>query len=280
MRGSQWSIVNSQRFRILFFSKILLTMVCGLWTLSVQAANPVYFKTIEKTPLELYINTTNDIFLMQKGMLERYNADGTFFQNYGSIYINERTEIISINGFKTILFSPDFGKIIQLDNRLKEIDVIDAYNLGTYIITCVGSSYDNNFLWLWDAATQKLVKMDKDLTPVYTSNTLSMLVGQNINPHQIIESGIMLYLVDLKNGIYIFDNQGNYIKTIPISNARNVKVIDGKIYYTKENCIFSYDNLTFSETRYTETPDLKHIQIGKMIICGVNKNNFVEIWKY
>ncbi len=261
-------------------SKIFLSLVfCLLSPMSFSAA-PIYFKTIEKKPLELFINTTNDIFLMQKGMLDRYNADGTFFQNYGSIYINERTEIISANGFKTILFSPDFGKIIQLDNRLKEIDVIDAYNLGTYIITCVGISYDNNYLWLFDAGSQRLIKIDKDKMPVFTSNTLSLLVGTDIKPHQIIESGITLYIVDLKNGIFIFDNQGNYVKNIPIEKARNVKVIDQIIYYTKDSCIYSYNNISFLETRYTETPDLKRIQIGKTLICGVNKEGFVEIWKF
>ena len=271
---------NSQWKKCIFPTELLLSLCFWFLVLNSFSANPVYFKTINKKPLELFINTTNDIFLMQKGMLERYYADGAFFQNYGSIYINERTEIMSANGFKTILFSPDFGKIIQLDNRLKEIDIIDAYNLGTYIITCVGISYDNNYLWFFDAGSQRLIKIDKDKSPVFTSNTLSMLVGKTIKPKQIIESGIMLYIVDLKNGIYIFDNQGNYVKNIPVEEARNVKVIDGTIYYTKDSCIYSYNNLTFSETRYTETPDLKHIQIGKTIICGVNKEGFVEIWKF
>ena len=213
-------------------------------------------------------------------MLERYNSNGTFFQNYGSIYINENTDVISVNGFKTILFSPDFGKIIQLDNRLRELDIIDAYNLGTYIITCVGSSYDNNYLWLFDAGSQRLIKLDKDQTPSFTSNTLSMVIGKKINPIQIFESGILLYLVDAKNGIFVFDNQGNYIKNIPMENAKNVKVMEDKIYYTKDNYIYRYDNLPFTETRYTETPDLKNIQIGKTIICGVNKEGFTEIWKF
>ncbi len=280
MKNSEWSIVNSQWGRKIFSLRLLWTIIYCLWTVSTFAAAPIYFKTIPKTSTELFINTTNDIFLLQKGMLDRYNSDGTFFQDYGSIYINEHTDIISVNGFKTILFSPDFGKIIQLDNRLREIDIIDAYNLGTYIITCVGTSYNNNFLWLFDSGSQRLVKVDKDHTPVYTSNTLSLLVGKKINPRQIVESGILLYLVDFKNGVYVFDNQGNYIKNIPIENARNLKVIDSKIYYTKDNCIYSYDNLTFSETRYTETPDLKNIQIGKTIICGVNSDGFVDIWKF
>ncbi len=271
----QWSIVNSR-----WYNKWLYFLAFCLLPFGSKAAAPVYFKTIPKASTDLFINTTNDIFLLQKGMLERYNSDGSFFQNYGSIYINEHTDIISVNGFKTILFSPDFGKIIQLDNRLRELDVIDAYNLGTYIITCVGTSYDNNYLWLFDAGSQRLIKLDKDHTPIFTSNTLSMLIGKKINPRQIVESGIMLYLVDPRNGIYIFDNQGNYIKNIPVENARNLKVIEDKIYYTKDSSIYSYDNLTFSETRYIQTPDLKNIQIGKTIICGFNKDNFVEIWKF
>jgi hypothetical protein len=280
MVNSQLSIVIINSLRKNIFSKLLWTIVCGLSTFSSFAATPVYFKTISKPSTDLFINTTNDIFLVQKGMLERYNSNGTFFQNYGSIYINENTDVISVNGFKTILFSPDFGKIIQLDNRLRELDIIDAYNLGTYIITCVGSSYDNNYLWLFDAGSQRLIKLDKDQTPSFTSNTLSMVIGKKINPIQIFESGILLYLVDAKNGIFVFDNQGNYIKNIPMENAKNVKVMEDKIYYTKDNYIYSYDNLTFTETRYTETPDLKNIQIGKTIICGVNKEGFTEIWKF
>lgn len=280
MNNSFKSIDISKWFRNIFFSKLLLTIICALWSFVAFSAIPTFVKTIEKKPISIYANTTNDIFLLQKGMLERYNADGSFFQNYGSIYINENTEIISINGFKTILFSPDFGKIIQLDNRLRELDIIDIYNLGTYIITCVGVSYDNNFLWIWDAATQQIVKLDKDHQAIFHSNTLSLWTGTQINPIQIVESGIYLYLLDNKNGIYIFDNQGNYIKQIPITNISSIEIIDGQLIYYKENCIYSYNMLTFSEIKYTQTPKLDKIQLGQSILTGMNSNGNVEIWKF
>ena len=249
-------------------------------TFSVFSAAPIYVKTIDRKPLQLYVNTSNDILLLQKGMLERYTADGIFFQNYGSIYINEHTEIVSVNSFKTILFSPDYGKIIQLDNRLKEIDIIDVNNLGTYLVSCVGSSYDNNFLWLYDAASQRLVKLDKNHTPIFESNTLSLLTQKILQPIQLIESGVLLYLLDEKNGIFVFDNQGNFIKNIPIESLKNIQIIDSKIYYAKGNEVYSYDQLTFLETRYTATPNLQQIHIGKAIVCGPNKDGFVEIWKF
>lgn len=280
MVNSRWSIVNSQWFSSLLKSGILWTMVFGLCTTNSFSAIPTYLKTIEKKPISVFVNTTNDIFLLYKGMLERYNADGTFFQNYGSIYINEHTEIISTTGFKTILYSPDFGKIIQLDNRLKELDIIDVYNLGTFLITCVGISYDNNFLWLFDASTQQLIKLDKNQKAVFESNNLSLWTGTSITPNQIIESGIHLYIVDAQKGIYIFDNQGNYIKTIPIPNISGLKIYDNQLFYYRDNCIYSYQQLTFSEIKYTQTPKLNNIQLGKAILCGTNENGYVEIWKY
>ncbi len=279
--GNSLSLKSTSCFNKRIYVFIFIVLSSIFYLPSSFSGTPVYFTTIEKSkPDDIFINTTNDIFLLKKGMVERYNSDGVFIQNYGSIYINEHTEIISVNGFKTILFSPDYGKIIQLDNRLRELDVIDAYSLQNYIISCIGSSYDNNFLWIWDAATQRLVKIDKDQKPIFTSNTISMLVGKKINPRQILESGILLYLVDRQDGIFIFDNQGNYIKNIPIGDIRNVTVIDGVMYYVKDSSIYSYDNLTFSETRYTKTPELKNIQIGKTIICGVNKDGFAEVWKF
>ena len=280
MVNSQYAIRNTQWWKKLFFSKLLWTIFFGLSTFLSFSTTPVCIKTIQKQTTALYINTTDDIFLLYKGMIERYNPDGSFFQNYGSIYINEHTEIISVNGFKTILFSPDYGKIIQLDNRLRELYIFDAYDLGNYIITCVGTSYDNNFLWIWDAASQRLIKIDKDRNPVFVSNTLSLILGMKINPRQIVESGVMLYVVDSKNGIFVFDNQGNYIKQMPIENVKNLKVIDNQLYYTKDNVIYRYDNLTFTETKYTQTPNLKDIQIGKTIICGSNADGWVEIWKF
>ena len=280
MVNSRWSIVNKQWFSSLLKSGILWTMVFGLCTTNSFSAIPTYIKTIEKKPISVFVNTTNDIFLLYKGMLERYNADGTFFQNYGSIYINEHTEIISTTGFKTILYSPDFGKIIQLDNRLKELDIIDVYNLGTFLITCVGISYDNNFLWLFDASTQQLIKLDKNQKALFESNNLSLWTGTSITPNQIIESGIHLYIVDAQKGIFIFDNQGNYIKTIPIPNISGLKIYDNQLFYYRDNCIYSYQQLTFSEIKYTQTPKLNNIQLGKAILCGTNENGYVEIWKY
>ena len=263
-----------------FYLKLLITFSLLLITISSFSKIPEFVVTIKEKSLSVFINTNDEVFLIQKGMIKKYNNAGVLQQTYGNKYIDDETKMININAFRTILFSPSYGKIIQLDNRLNEIDVINVFDFTNLNVTCVGSSYNNEYFWLWDAATQKLEKLDKNKKIVFESNSISALLAKYIYPKYIQEQGILLYITDENNGIFIFDNQGNYIKTIPILGVKAVKVIDDKIYYVKENCFYSYDKLSFQETKYTESPNLSNQQIGTARICGINADGFVEIWQF
>ncbi|MBK8351301.1 MAG: hypothetical protein KA174_01025 [Chitinophagales bacterium] len=280
MKNSQWSIIDSQSWKKLFSSKLLWTIVCVLSTFYSFSKIPEFVTIIKEKSLAVFINTNDEVFLIQKGIIKKYNNLGVLQQTYGNKFIDDETKMININGFRCILFSPSYGKIIQLDNRLNEIDVINVFDFTNLNVTCVGSSYNNEYFWLWDAATQKLEKLDKNKKIVFESNSISALLGKSINPKYIQEQGILLYISDEENGIYIFDNQGNFIKTIPILGVKAVKVIDDKIYYVKDNCFYSYDKLSFQETKYTESPNLSNQQIGTARICGINADGFVEIWQF
>ena len=280
MKNSQWSIIDSQSWKKLFSSKLLWTIVCVLSTFYSFSKIPEFVTIIKEKSLAVFINTNDEVFLIQKGIIKKYNNLGVLQQTYGNKFIDDETKMININGFRCILFSPSYGKIIQLDNRLNEIDVINVFDFTNLNVTCVGSSYNNEYFWLWDAATQKLEKLDKNKKIVFESNSISALLGKSINPKYIQEQGILLYISDEENGIYIFDNQGNFIKTIPILGVKAVKVIDDKIYYVKDNCFYSYDKLSFQEIKYTESPNLSNQQIGTARICGINADGFVEIWQF
>lgn len=280
MANSRLSIVNSQWWKNIFFSKFLWTIVYGLSTFTSYSKIPEFVTIIKEKSLAVFINTNDEVFLIQKGIIKKYNNSGVLLQTYGNKFIDDETKMININAFRTILFSPSFGKIIQLDNRLNEIDIINIFDFTNLNVTCVGSSYNNEYFWLWDAATQKLEKLDKNKKIVFESNSISALLGKSINPKYIQEQGILLYISDEETGIYIFDNQGNFIKTIPILGVKAVKVIDDKIYYVKDNCFYSFDKLSFQETKYTESPNLSNQQIGTARICGINADGFVEIWQF
>jgi hypothetical protein len=86
--SSKFKVVSNkfQIKRLAVFIKLFITYSLLLIPYFSKAAAPVYFKTISKPSLQLFINTTNDVFLLQKGMLERYNSDGTFSELWQYLY--------------------------------------------------------------------------------------------------------------------------------------------------------------------------------------------------
>lgn len=263
------------------YIKTGVTVFYMLSAIVLFAQSPQKLKTIPVKAYNVFVNGTDQVYILSKGMLELHLLNGSPVLQYGSKYINKHTKIISVNSFKTILYSEDYGKIITLDNRLKQQEIFDIYDLGsTVLVSCVGASLINNTIWIFDAATQKLSKLDENHKVLFTSNSISQALGKEIHPEQIHEFGIYVYLVDEENGIYIFDTQGNYVKFIPIFNAHNFSVVSSKFYYVKDNSAFEYNPLTFTETKFLKTPELKYLHFGSSVLAGINKNNEVEIWTF
>lgn len=253
---------------------------CMLYGLLTSAKVPELVRIIKEKPLKVFLNYSDEIFMLEKGLVKKYSAEGQLLSTYGNIYIDEQTQIIGNNTFKTILFCPDYGKIIQLDKRLGEIDVIDMFALGSFIITNVAPSYDNEFLWIWDMATLKLVKLNNQQQPVFYSNTISQWTGTELEPQSIQEVAARLIVNDTARGIFLFDNNGNYKKQLPVFGASSIKLKGDVLFYVKQGILYSYDLLSFAEKEYAGAPLLKDLQVGQSMLCGINSNGYVEIWLY
>lgn len=253
---------------------------CMLAGLLVSAKVPELVRIIKEKPLKVFLNYSDEIFMLEKGLVKKYNADGILLSTYGNIYIDEQTEIIGNNTFKTILFCPDYGKIIQLDKRLGEIAVNNIFTFGNFVISTVAPSYDNEYLWIWDLATQRLVKLNNQQQPVFYSNTISQWTGVELFPQSMQEVVARVLVNDTTRGIFIFDNNGNYKRQVPVTGAMSIKLKDDVLYYVKQGSLFSYDLLSFAEKEYVGTPPLKNLQVGQSMLCGINANGYVEIWLY
>ena len=263
--------------------KIIRYIILVLLLVNMHLSNakiPELIKVVKEKPLKIFLNYSDEIFLLEKGIIKKFNAEGQLITTYGNIYIDQQTQIIGNNTFKTLLYCPDYGKIIQLDKRLGEIDVIDIFSIGNYVITNVTPSYDNEFMWIWDMSTQRLLKLNNQQQPVFTSNTISQWTGTELYPQSMQEIATRLILNDTARGIFIFDNNGNYRKQLPIKKALSIKIKGDVLYYVQQGTLLSYDLLTFAETQYAGVPTLTQLQVGQNILCGINAAGYVEIWNY
>ncbi len=267
--------MNNKSIHIICFS--ILMFIINLINAKVPELNAI----LKENAFHVQVNYSDEVLIIQKGRVKKFDSQGKFLALYGSIYINEQTKIISQNTFRTVLFCEDFGKIIVLDKRFGVIEIIDTYNIENYLITTIGISYDNENLWIWDEIKQALIKINQQGKSIYTTSNLNIYTNTSIVPYAISEISTKLYVNDTSKGIYIFDNTGTYKNHLPIPNINSFSLKEDLLLYTTtNNKIFAYNMMSFETINFIDVPNLKDIKIGQNIICGIDANGFIEIWNY
>lgn len=254
----------------------MLVLVCFQGFSKIPEMNAI----IKEKALKIHVNYSNEIIVLQKGIIKKYDATGNLMVTYGNIYINADTKIISFNTFRTVLYCEDYGKVIILDKRFGEIAMIDVFSFPDIVVSDVGISYDNSNLWFYDAVRQVLVKVSQQGKVIYTSSNINFYTNTSIQPNYISEIATNLYINDSSKGIFIFDNTGTFKKLIPIPHITSFYVMDNQFFYIENEIIYSYNQLSFEKTSYANVPKLNQIQLGLGLLCGINENGFVEIWNY
>ena len=110
----------------------------------------------------------------------------------------------------------------------------------------MASSY-NNGLWVFDQLSFSLVRLDDRLQETNRTGSLLQLLGEAIEPIQLIEGKQWLYLLDKKLGIYVFDLFGTYYKRIPVLNIEHLDVTNGIVFAQKGSELYMFDPVALSE---------------------------------
>jgi hypothetical protein len=78
---------------------------------------------------------------------------------------------------------------------------------------------------------------------------INQLVGEEINPIQMVEAEGWLYLNDPKHGLFVFDWFGTYSKLIPIKGIKHFQVRANGIFLHSEVGLHMYNPLNFEQTQ-------------------------------
>jgi hypothetical protein len=229
--------------------------------------------------LQSFAQNTSDSVLIAKDVID-FNID-----NLGNIYyttsdfsffkkdiVNKRTSEYSTkknarigsfdvsNPMRVIIFYPDFFTVKFLDYTLAEIssfNIRESHPDWNIRLVC---SSNNNGLWLYDDIQRKLYKAGDNFKTLQESPDLFQLLGENISPNFMIESGDELFLNDPKKGILVFDLFGGYKKTIAIKGLKDFRLIGENIIYFKEGALDSYNPKTLNINTISTFEGLHKIQ--------------------
>lgn len=173
-------------------------------------------------------------FIEGRTIEKRDERGNLLFKNseldYGNIHSIDLT-----NPLQPIIFYKEQGKIAFLDNTLSlQGSIIDLFDYGFGQIECMGGSRGDAY-WLWDVSSTELVRVNRQFVRKSSSGNLSQMLGREIHPTQIQESGNNLYVTDPAYGVMIFDVYGNYRSSIKLQFDGFVQIENEKIIYTYQS---------------------------------------------
>lgn len=161
------------------------------------------------------------------------------------------------NPMKILLFYEDRQSLLLLDRFLRPISTTDLRDINYEGIAKAATLSSDDSFWLFDETNLTLSKLDLRLRKVTVETPLNLILDrERFDVRQLREYQNMLYLLDYNNGIYVFDNLGNYKKSIPFKGISYIGFRGNKLYFVQEGQLHFYDLYT-SEKQSVDLPQEK-----------------------
>ena len=187
--------------------------------------------------------------------LLRHNALGQPLDTFSPPERGRISTIGAWNPMKILLFYEDRQALLLLDRFLRPISSTNLRDINYEgIATAATLSADDSF-WLFDETNLTLSKLDLRLREVTVETPLNLILDrERFDVRQLREYQNMLYLLDYNNGIYVFDNLGNYKKSIPFKGLEYMGFRGSELYFVQDGQLIFYD-LYLSEKRSVALPE-------------------------
>lgn len=167
----------------------------------------------------------------QEGNIFQYDQNGQFQNIFSPSRQGNLTQLEASWTVNIFTFSTDLQEYRILDRFLNtitenkiqqdQISLVKAATLG-----------NNNIIWVFDESDFSLKQLDYRRNQVIQQQPLNLILeNSDLEIIGIKEYQNMVFLQVKNEGIFIFDNQANFIRAVPI-------VMDKKLSFWKNNLVF------------------------------------------
>lgn len=192
--------------------------------------------TIKGNYSQFSVDNFGRIYLIKNDVIINFsNKYDTLFST--SLKAFRPSSIESSKSFRALVFDQERSVLHFLDNTLTDIHgEIDLVNLDIQQPVLVCESFGGNTIWVLDAGSMRLIKLNENLEKVLiTENLVSVFSNTNV-PSQMLESNDRLFVLIPEKGVALFDVFGTFIRLIPCS-AQSFDVHNNYLILKKEKTI-------------------------------------------
>ena len=200
----------------------------------------------------------NSIYANEKGEIYKYDANGVFLQDYVPQKISAVSLVESWFSVKTFLFYKEFQEYTLLDRQFSFAKNYKLHSESEFA-SAVSIASDGN-IWVFDQDGFSIKKVHFSQNTILLTAPLDLSLQNNDMEISFLrEYQNKLFLNDVYSGVLIFDNLGNYWKTIEVKDNQWFGFSENDLYYLSEDKELVFINI-YSEKTYSITlPKQKEI---------------------
>lgn len=180
--------------------------------------------------------------------LELFNAEGKSWLRNSVKTFGRIGAIDAFYSLKPMLFAPEQGQLVVLDNTLSIQGSVMNLSRGGFTQVVLACMSVQNHFWFYDEREMALVRVDAQLRQTANTGRIDQLLGFTVHPVSMQEYDNWLYVQDKERGLLVFDLFGTYARTIPLLNMQSFEVRGGVIYFFGDQGLQRYDMLSFEIT--------------------------------
>jgi len=194
-----------------------------------------------KTPTAVSIDRGGMIYYAdKKGSLLKYDSELNLINEFSPQQTGQIDLIDAWNPLRIFLFYQARQEYTILNRFLVGPTRYSVQNITDYA-AIVSSSLDNN-IWVADLTEFGLKKYDTKFDQIVIETPFDLLLNtKDYNLTHLRAYKNRLFIGDSESGILVFDNLGNYLKTISEKNVNYFNFLNDEIYFLKDGQIVLID---------------------------------------
>lgn len=186
-----------------------------------------------------------------KGNITQYDSLGNLISRFSPTELSTPYSIEAWRTMNLFVFYKELQQVRLLDRFLASSSTFEL-NLEEIGFSRVATISQDNMIWLFDEINFRLKKYNPITSKLINETPLDLVLDpKDFNITSIREYQNLLFISDQNQGILLFDNLGNYKKTIPASGITYFNFLEEELYYTKDNTLFFINIYTLKERSIT-----------------------------
>lgn len=227
------------------FSAIISLLLLLNGTIEAQQDSVRLVQKLEGTFVRFETDHLQQLYTIDsRNEIRKYRPDGTIQFTYNNNKLGPIGSFDVSNPLNPLVFYPDLQTLILLDRTLSPVSEVSLLEWDIFQAGCMATSVDNK-IWIYDEVRFILKKVDQEGNILLESNNLSLVLPQ---PPQAIQMQARLnqvYLNDPAQGILVFDQFGQYQKTLDFKEVDYFKVLGERLLLFHKGILQIYNQKNF-----------------------------------